>query len=85
MSESAVVERFKARLRKRRLELFLTQEMVARRAGLSLRRYQELESERDAGTGRENPTLRTIIRLATALDVDVAYFFVEDRRQGNYT
>lgn len=78
MPERDVVERFKARLRARRLELNLTQEAVARRAGLSLRRYQELESESDLSTGRENPTLRTITRLATALAVDVAYFFRED-------
>lgn len=79
MPERVVIERFKARLRMRRLELGLTQDAVARRAGLTMRRYQELESAGGTGTGRENPTLRTIIRLAMALEVDVAYFFRSDQ------
>lgn len=80
MPESVVIERFKARLLARRLELSLTQDMVARRAGITTRRYQELESAGGTSTGRENPTLQTIIRLANALEVDVAYFFVVDPR-----
>lgn len=78
MPEHVVVERFKARLRARRLELNLTQDMVARRAGITMRRYQEFESVGGTNTGRVNPTLRTIIQLATALEVDVAYFFRSD-------
>lgn len=73
MHEEEVIARLKFRMRTRRIELGLTQEAIAKRAGISTRRYQEIESE--AGTSRNNPTLRTLIAIAKALEIDVADYF----------
>lgn len=62
----------KARLRARRLELNLSQEEVAKRAGLSYRRYQAFE-----GDARPfNPTLATLRRLAEALETTLSVLLV---------
>ncbi|WP_051223013.1 helix-turn-helix domain-containing protein [Conexibacter woesei] len=53
-------------LRKVRDQLDLSQEAVAAGAGMSARAYQRLES------GRSNPTLRTLVRVAASLRTTVA-------------
>lgn len=70
MDEERFAEAVQGRLRARRLELNLTQDQVARRAHLTTRRYQEFEGA--AGPKRRfNPTLRTLFRIAKALEADL--------------
>lgn len=64
----------------RRLELDLTQEQLAHRAGISRNQIQNIEHSRnntkDPKTGRPGPgnaRLDTIFRLAGALEVEVTY------------
>lgn len=71
MDEERFAAAVQGRLRARRLELNLTQDQVARRARISTRRYQEFEGEPGA-KNRFNPTLRTLVRLSTALEIDVS-------------
>lgn len=54
-----------ARLRAARLATGLSQEAVARATGIPYRRYQRLES------GTINTTIKTLVRVAGALEVDV--------------
>jgi transcriptional regulator with XRE-family HTH domain len=63
----------------RRLELGLTQEELAERAGVSRNQIQNIERNRnnskDPATGRPGPAnarLDTVFRLAAALDLSVA-------------
>ncbi|MHB8462588.1 MAG: helix-turn-helix domain-containing protein [Vulcanimicrobiaceae bacterium] len=51
-------------LKRRRQELGLTQENVAERLGIVARQYQKIES------GKVNVTLRTLVRLALALNME---------------
>lgn len=53
------------RLRAARLAKGLSQEAMAQRTGMPYRRYQALES------GRINTTIRTLVRVADALGIDV--------------
>lgn len=53
------------RVRERRLELGLTQQELADLCGLHRSYIGEIE------IGRRNPTLRSIVKLARALQVDV--------------
>ncbi len=53
------------RLRVARAASGLSQEALAHRTGIPYRRYQALEA------GTLNPTLRTLVRVADALRVDV--------------
>jgi transcriptional regulator with XRE-family HTH domain len=55
-----------AKLRARRLELGLTQEMVAEAARISNRHYQKLES------GNSNPSLRSLMSVTEALGLNLA-------------
>jgi transcriptional regulator with XRE-family HTH domain len=55
------------RLRHQRLELGLTQEEAADKAGMSLKRYQHLE----LGI-RFNPTLKTLLKLCQTLGLELA-------------
>lgn len=71
MDEERFADAVQARLRRRRLELNLSQEQVATKARLSLRRYQEFEG-RPGPNRRFNPTLNTLVRLAHALETDLA-------------
>lgn len=77
MDEERFVAALQARLRARRLKLGLTQTEVAVRAKLSLRRYQEFEGQGSA-VPRFNPTLRTLLRLARALNTDVLFLLDVD-------
>jgi DNA-binding XRE family transcriptional regulator len=52
------------RIRAARTSAGLTQEAAASRAGIDYKRYQRLE------TGRVNATIRTLHRVAVALDTD---------------
>ncbi len=56
-------------VRRRRLKLGLTQEQVADAARIVPRHYQKLEA------GEVNFSLKTLIRMADALDCDVANLF----------
>ena len=56
-------ERFGAAVRRRRIELGLTQEDLAQAAGLSQRYISVLER------GENSPTLNVIFRICRALDV----------------
>jgi transcriptional regulator with XRE-family HTH domain len=67
---------FARRLREIRLERGLSQEQLASLAGLDRTYVSGCE------TGRRNATIRTIIRLAAALQVDPANL-VSDRGTGN--
>lgn len=51
-------------LKRRRHELGLTQEDVAEKLGIVVRQYQKIES------GKVNVTLRTLVRLASALNIE---------------
>jgi transcriptional regulator with XRE-family HTH domain len=53
------------RLKAARTAADLTQEAVAAKAGIDHRRYQRLEQ------GTSNTTMRTLVRIATAVGVDV--------------
>lgn len=55
--------RLASSMKRRRVELGLTQEDVADRLDIVARQYQKLES------GDVNVTLRTLVRIATALGV----------------
>ncbi len=55
------MEAFASNLRARTVELGITQADVARRAGLSERRYSNYV------TGRREPDLATLVRIATVL------------------
>jgi transcriptional regulator with XRE-family HTH domain len=51
-------------IRRIRVQAKLTQEDAADRARIDYKRWQALEK------GRANPTLRTLVRIAEALEVD---------------
>jgi transcriptional regulator with XRE-family HTH domain len=54
-----------AAIKRHRMNGNLSQEALARRAGIPLRNYQKLESG-------QNPTLTTLLRIADALGVTVS-------------
>ena len=54
------------RIRQARIELGLSQEGIAGLAGMHVTNFGKIER------GRANPSLLTIVRIATALDTDVA-------------
>jgi transcriptional regulator with XRE-family HTH domain len=51
------------RIQRARVRAHLTQEAAAARANIDYKRWQALE------TGRANPTLRTLVRVAAALEI----------------
>ena len=61
---SRAKKRLSTTLRRRRIELRLTQEEAASVIGMDGRHYQKLE------LGELNPTLRTLIRVAIGLEMD---------------
>lgn len=63
--EKKAVKELGARLKSAREAAGLTQEALALRLGVTLRRYQLLES------GRSNMTFCTVVRIATSVDRDV--------------
>ncbi len=64
-AERRALKDLAARLRAARTRAGLTQEALAARARIDQRRYQRLEQ------GAVNPTIRTLVRIAGALDSDV--------------
>lgn len=64
MSKSAE-KNFAKLLKQYRIINDLTQDEMAYRCGLSTRHYQNLEA------GKVNPSLTTVIRIATVLDLDL--------------
>jgi len=54
------------RIRQARVELGMSQEGIAGLAGMHVTNFGKIER------GRANPSLLTIVRIATALDTDVA-------------
>lgn len=60
------------RLHRRRIHLALTQEEVAYAAGLTRSHYQLLERGLSRPDTSANPSLKTLVNLADALDMDVA-------------
>jgi len=67
-SLEATVRRLSRSIRERRLSLGLSQADLAREAGISYRRVQQMESP-DTDL---NPSLRLLFNLAQALKIDVA-------------
>lgn len=67
ISWEAVAKKLSRTIRDRRLLLNLSQADLARLAGLSLRRVQQIEAGENL-----NPSLKTIFRLADALTTDIA-------------
>jgi len=63
-SSLAIHREIAARVRRRRIAAGLTQEEAASRASIGYKRWQEIEG------GRVNLTIRTIARVAAALDAD---------------
>jgi transcriptional regulator with XRE-family HTH domain len=63
-SEHLVLKQVAACIRRARRHAALSQEGVASRAGIDYKRYQRLEA------GRQNPTIRTLHRIAEAIGVD---------------
>ncbi len=66
-SWEATVQRVSRSIRERRLLLNLSQADLARLAGVSYRRVQQIEAAEVA-----NPSLRVLYRLANALQADIA-------------
>jgi transcriptional regulator with XRE-family HTH domain len=58
-------------IRRRRLELGLTQEGLAERSGISRNQIQNLENARNNSGGVGNPGLDVIWALAGAFDIEV--------------
>jgi transcriptional regulator with XRE-family HTH domain len=63
-AESGILREAGEQIRRARVFAKLTQEDAADRARIDYKRWQALEK------GRANPTLRTLIRVAEALEVD---------------
>jgi transcriptional regulator with XRE-family HTH domain len=59
-------------LQRARIERGLSQEVLAHLAGLTRTHYQQIERGWWRQGAPSNPSLRVVVRLAQALDVDVA-------------
>lgn len=70
-SETSTRSRFGNAIRRRRAEVGISQEELAQRAGMTRTYVGEIE------TGRRNPALLNIEKLARALGVSVAVLFSE--------
>ncbi|WP_409566173.1 helix-turn-helix domain-containing protein [Rhizobium leguminosarum] len=65
MNKNVVMEPFSSNLKRRAEQLGISNAEVARRAGLSDRRYGNYI------TGRREPDLATLVRIASVLDVSI--------------
>jgi transcriptional regulator with XRE-family HTH domain len=63
--EARVFAEVGSRVRSTRTRAHITQEQAAARAGIDVKRWQRLEN------GSVNATLRTLLRVARALDVSI--------------
>ncbi len=78
LSIAELEQRFTVRLREERERLHLSQLELSNTAGLSQNLVNFIE------TGKRTPTLRTILKLADAMQVNPAVFFMnrdEDREK----
>jgi transcriptional regulator with XRE-family HTH domain len=76
-AEGGVLKEAGGQIRRLRLQAKLTQEDAADRARIDYKRWQALEE------GRANPTLRTLVRVAEALDTDFWMLMrMTERRRG---
>jgi transcriptional regulator with XRE-family HTH domain len=75
-SEDAVLRELGRRIRRARLAAKLTQEAAADRAGIDYKRWQRLEQ------GNVNPTARTLLRVAEAVDADFFQLVGRGRARG---
>ena len=73
-ARDAVRARIGANVRELRVRRRLTQEALGERAGLSYKFIGEVER------GLGNPSIETLILIATALDADIAELFAADTR-----
>ena len=64
-SEAAILTDIGRRIRAARLAVGITQEQAAASSGIDHKRWQRLEQ------GAVNPTVRTLVRVATALGISV--------------
>jgi transcriptional regulator with XRE-family HTH domain len=73
-----VIEQVGCRIAEAREATGLTQAQVAERVNMTVNNYQRLEH------GHQNATIKTLVRIARALDVPVATFWVptEKKRAG---
>jgi transcriptional regulator with XRE-family HTH domain len=75
--EAALVQRFRTNVRALRLAAGLTLKKAAERAQMHWRHWQKIE------TGEIHVTLRTLVRLAQVLRVDVASLLGDPQPQLN--
>jgi transcriptional regulator with XRE-family HTH domain len=69
LEETRLRRQLAAGLKRERARLRWTQEQAAEKAEMNIRHYQKVEA------GVANVTLRTLAKLARALDVEVARLF----------
>ncbi|MEK7214476.1 MAG: helix-turn-helix transcriptional regulator [Chloroflexota bacterium] len=72
-----VLQRIARRVREMRTRQHLTQEAVAAGARLAVRHLQKVEA------GEVNITVRSLVRIASALDVDVSELLRPDDADGH--
>jgi transcriptional regulator with XRE-family HTH domain len=76
----AVAERLSVRIRDLRLNSGLTQAQLAARAGVTVETVARLERiVRGRVSAASNPSLATLVALASALGVDVINLFLDPR------
>jgi len=75
-SQQAVCSRVAQLLRREREKRGLSMNLVAERAGLSQQMVSYVERE------MRNPTLETLLRIAAALEIDLAEILAQAEKQG---
>jgi transcriptional regulator with XRE-family HTH domain len=75
-ADAVVLQELGARIRAARMAAELTQETAAARAGIDYKRWQRLEQ------GDVNPTARTLLRVADAVDTTFWDLLSSSRRSG---
>jgi len=64
-----------SRVRRRRMELRMTQEQLAERSGISRNQVQNIENARGTSSRTSNPTADLLWSVAEALDISVGDLF----------
>ena len=72
LMQQAALERIARKIRQLRADRNLTQESLSHKAAIAPRHLQKIES------AKVNVTVNTLVKVANALEVDVAVFFVTD-------
>ncbi len=70
--QQAALERIAGQIRRLRAGRNLTQESLSQKAAISPRHFQKIEA------AQVNVTVHSLVRIANALGVDVATFFLDD-------